>query len=211
MNSVRGHAEFFVCAWRIAFLLPWMESWCGGEPSGARAWMEMVRVTGIETLRPWSFKSSVRVLGQRRKIEGMRTHENEKGDRGGRLGIFKTENDWDLWELRGGHESGWTFLLLCNVCTYMWVEEEEALAVEEEVEAHDKPLRFGNRWVYGIKEGSKFLVSFPFLHVRDCWCFLFPWVVVNVQRKKKRGSLRRDGPVWPAHKVEGWVATAQHS
>ena len=45
------------------------------------------------------------------------------------------------------------------------MEEEEALAVEEEVEAHDKPLRFGNRWVYGIKEGSKFLVSFPFLHV----------------------------------------------
>ena len=45
----------------------------------------------------------------------------------------------------------------------MWVEEEEALAVEEEVEAHDKPLRFGNRWVYyGIKEGSNSLCPFLF-------------------------------------------------
>lgn len=55
--------------------------------------MEVLGVAGNEHSHPWSSSSSRRVLGQRRKGEGMRTDGNERGDHGGRLVIFKTEND----------------------------------------------------------------------------------------------------------------------
>ena len=90
-----------------------MESWRGGGVYGTRIQIEMVRVIGIETLCPWSFKSSMSVLGQRRKGEEMSCYGNGRGGWGAPICTSRSGNDGELKGIRE-EVSSWLYVSFCS-------------------------------------------------------------------------------------------------